>query len=69
MGAIDDVKARIDIVDLIGQRVPLKRSGKNFRGPCPFHGDRTPSFFVYPEDWHYHCFGCRNLFLDSYSIA
>lgn len=59
MGSIDDVKARIDIVDLIGQRVPLKRSGKSFRGPCPFHGDRTPSFFVYPEDWHYHCFGCQ----------
>ena len=50
MGAPDEIKAKIDIVDLVLDYVPeLKRAGKNFQAPCPFHNERTPSFIVFPE--------------------
>jgi DNA primase len=52
------VKERVDLVDLVGGYVPLKRSGKNFVGLCPFHREKTPSFFVFPDSQHYKCFGC-----------
>ncbi len=55
---VDDVKQRINIVDIIGRYVKLKKSGKNFVGLCPFHSERTPSFYVSPEKGLYHCFGC-----------
>ncbi|MCX7846043.1 MAG: DNA primase [Dictyoglomaceae bacterium] len=55
---VDDVKQRINIVDIIGRYVNLKKSGKNFVGLCPFHSERTPSFYVSPEKGVYHCFGC-----------
>ncbi|MEN2984857.1 MAG: DNA primase [Dictyoglomaceae bacterium] len=55
---VDDVKQRINIVDIIGRYVNLKKSGKNFVGLCPFHSERTPSFYVSPEKGLYHCFGC-----------
>ncbi|MGB9858093.1 MAG: DNA primase [Dictyoglomaceae bacterium] len=55
---VDDVKQRINIVDIISRYVNLKRSGKNFVGLCPFHLERTPSFYVSPEKGLYHCFGC-----------
>ena len=58
MSVIDDVKERIDIVELVGQTVPLKRAGRNFKGRCPFHAEKTPSFIVFPDSGHYHCFGC-----------
>lgn len=58
MSAIEEVKSRLDIVEVIGERVPLKRAGRNYKGLCPFHQERTPSFFVFPESQHYHCFGC-----------
>lgn len=57
MSAADDVKARLDIVDVIGQSVPLKRAGRVYRGLCPFHSEKTPSFVVYPEQGTWHCFG------------
>lgn len=55
---IDDLLARIDIVDLIGQRIALRKAGKDFQARCPFHDERTPSFTVSPEKQFYHCFGC-----------
>lgn len=58
MSAIEDVRSRIDIVELVGERVPLKKAGRNFKGLCPFHQERTPSFIVFPESQHFHCFGC-----------
>lgn len=55
---IDEIRNSIDIVDLIGSIVPLKKRGKNFVGSCPFHQEKTPSFNVSPERQMYHCFGC-----------
>lgn len=55
---IERVKQGNDIVSIIGERVTLKRAGRNFRGLCPFHGEKTPSFFVSPEMQLYKCFGC-----------
>lgn len=52
------VKDRIDLVDFINPHVPLKKSGRSFRGLCPFHAEKTPSFFVSPERQFWHCFGC-----------
>lgn len=53
---LDELRARTPIVPLIGRRVKLARSGRNWKGCCPFHGEKTPSFYVYDD--HYHCFGC-----------
>ena len=55
---IDGLLARVDIVELIGARVPLKRKGKEYTACCPFHDERTPSFYVSPTKAFYHCFGC-----------
>ena len=55
---INDLIERADIVALIGDRVPLKKAGKDFKGLCPFHNEKTPSFHVIPKDQFFHCFGC-----------
>lgn len=55
---IERIRAETDIVDLIGGYLPLKKVGRNYRGVCPFHPDRSPSFYVSPERQTYHCFGC-----------
>jgi DNA primase len=57
MAPTDEVKAKVDIVDLISETVSLKRAGRNFSSPCPFHDERTPSFFVSPDRQTWHCFG------------
>ncbi len=58
MNNIDRVKEKIDIVDLVSTYVPLKRSGRNYKGLCPFHNEKTPSFMVSPELQIFKCFGC-----------
>lgn len=55
---IDDLLARVDIVDLIDARVTLKKTGANYSARCPFHSEKTPSFTVSREKQFYHCFGC-----------
>ncbi len=55
---IDQLIARIDIVEVIGTRVPLRKAGKEFKACCPFHDEKTPSFNVVPDKQFYHCFGC-----------
>jgi len=55
---IQDLLARVDIVDVVGRSVKLRKSGANFVGLCPFHGEKTPSFSVSPSKQFYHCFGC-----------
>jgi DNA primase len=55
---IDELVARADIVEVVGARVTLKRAGSNYKGLCPFHGEKTPSFTVSPAKGFYHCFGC-----------
>ncbi len=55
---IQDLLARVDIVDVVGHSVKLRKSGANFVGLCPFHGEKTPSFSVSPSKQFYHCFGC-----------
>ncbi|MEM6513376.1 MAG: DNA primase [Pseudomonadota bacterium] len=55
---IDDLVARADIVEVVGRRVELKRAGKEFKACCPFHDEKTPSFYVNPAKGFYHCFGC-----------
>ncbi len=53
---LDDLRARTPLAEVIGRRVPLARSGRQMKGCCPFHAEKTPSFYVY--DQHFHCFGC-----------
>ncbi|NBU58487.1 MAG: DNA primase [Betaproteobacteria bacterium] len=55
---IDDLLARLDIVDVVGKRIQLKRAGANLSACCPFHDERSPSFTVSPTKQFYHCFGC-----------
>ncbi|HVU82809.1 MAG TPA: DNA primase [Rhodanobacteraceae bacterium] len=55
---IDELLARVDIVDVVQPRVPLKRAGREWTACCPFHDERTPSFYVSPAKQFYHCFGC-----------
>ncbi len=56
---IEEIVRQTDIVDLISQYLPLKKVGKNYRALCPFHSERTPSFYVSPEKGIYYCFGCK----------
>ncbi|HEX9049933.1 MAG TPA: DNA primase [Anaeromyxobacter sp.] len=55
---IDEIRDRVDVVAVLGRHMELKRSGRTWKGNCPFHGEKTPSFHVYPEDKHFKCYGC-----------
>lgn len=55
---VEDVKSKVDIVSVIGDRIELKKAGRNYKANCPFHGEKTPSFMVSPELQIFKCFGC-----------
>ncbi|MCU0678010.1 MAG: DNA primase [Candidatus Pacebacteria bacterium] len=56
--AVQQIKDRLNILDIVGQYVELHRAGKHFKGRCPFHNEKSPSFHVSPDRGTYHCFGC-----------
>jgi len=56
--AVTEVRERTDIVELVGTYVGLKRAGRSYKGVCPFHQEKTPSFVVFPDSQNFHCFGC-----------
>ncbi|MBI4039513.1 DNA primase [Candidatus Daviesbacteria bacterium] len=58
MDQLEEIKSKIDIVELISESLPLKRAGRNFKTNCPFHNEKTPSLIVSPERQIWHCFGC-----------
>jgi DNA primase len=68
MSVIDEVKQKTDIAEIVGQYVTLRKSGRNLSAPCPFHSEKHPSFFVYPEQQSWHCFGACNTGGDVFSF-
>jgi DNA primase len=69
VGAVDQVKERLSIVELISAYVPLKKAGRNYKGLCPFHSEKTPSFVVFPDSQHWHCFGACGTGGDAISFV
>src|ERR1041384_8235868 len=55
---LQELRDRVDVVAVVQRRVPLKKSGRDWKGLCPFHGEKTPSFYVVPDKKMFHCFGC-----------
>lgn len=58
MSDVDEIKSRLNIVEIISERIPVKKAGRNFKALCPFHGEKTPSFVISPDRQSFRCFGC-----------
>ena len=65
---IDEIIEKLDIVQVVSKYVTLKKSGRNYKGLCPFHPEKTPSFIVSEEKQIFHCFGC-NVSADAIAVA
>lgn len=70
MSVVDEIKSKIDIVDLVSQTVKLRKSGRSYAGLCPFHSNtRTPAFYVFPESQTWHCFGACGMGGDIFTFV